>query len=567
MTKYFFIRHTMLIIQFNANNMSMKKIHIKRVKYILVFCALMSALHIFAATGTWKSTVTGGLINYKTTESSKPRKDVNSKYMTVVYLENLSFEKIGGNTIETDVNWLLNQGYRVIELDYSSNANAVSPQINTDIAAINDAIAAGSFCSLTDCSTYRSYVLCEGYRIMQDVSYFLNDPAIYNYPSSYLTRDSMYMDIVYPANPSKPIPVALSFSYSNSWATANYNQRLNLAYTLSGFDDTFLEGAPARGIAWAIADHPKFCDWGQGKPIGGANKAYGSFEVNPDAAQKVKSAVRTLRSKAKQLGLSDNIGIYGFSRGSDAGSMAIGDKSVPEFENAGFHNGENDDVQVAALGSGVFDFTQIFNATGDGDSNLETRCTMVWGPLAANMDLWKSMGSEYLVETNKTAPVIFFYNTTDALYYQDQIAHLKSKLETLGVPTEQTIDYSSGHAVPGTPASLNAVYNFFDKYLYPSNTTGVDGNTSSISSDLEFQFVGQKEDKLKLNFQLNGTGNLKVSLYNITGVKVNEKNCKVNTPGDFTVFFDQSKNKLRQGIYFIHASMENRQGFKKLRID
>lgn len=228
-----------------------------------------------AGTGNWPSKVTGGNIVFTTTEANSPSKDYSGKYLTVVYLENLGFEKIGGNSNETDVDWLLNQGYRVIELNYANHANAVSPKINADIIAINDAIFAGSFCGFNNCSQYRSYILFEGYRIARDVPYFLNDPTVYNRPSEYYEHYPLNMDIIYPANSAVTVPAVLSFSYSNSYVgDANVNQRLNLGNTLAGFNDSFLEGAPANGIAWAIADHPKFCSWGNGKPVDGPNDAY-----------------------------------------------------------------------------------------------------------------------------------------------------------------------------------------------------------------------------------------------------------------------------------------------------
>lgn len=430
-----------------------------------------------ASTGRWPSQVTGGSIAYTSTEAPAPLRDFEGNYLTVVYLENLGFKKIGGNSKAEDVAWLLSQGYRVIELDYDNNARAVAPKINADIIAVNDSIVAGSFCGYADCSRYQSYVLFEGYRISRNVPYFVDDPSVYNTPAQYTEGDTLYMDIIYPANAAAAVPVILSFSYCNSYATydpdkkmltdANKHQRLNLGNTLAGFNDSFLEGAPANGIAWAIAGHPKYCPWGSGKPVGGANDTYKSYQTNPDAAQKVKSAVRTLRAVGAGLGLSGKIGIYGFSRGSDAGSMAIGDRSVPILENAGFHIGVSDEVQAAALGPGVFDFTLIYEATGDGDSNLEARCPQAWGPLEGNYELWRSMGSAYLVESSATAPVFFFYNTDDQPYYRSQIEHLRAKLDSLGVPTSTLIDYGTGHSVPQTEASLTEMYNFFRRYLTP----------------------------------------------------------------------------------------------------
>lgn len=453
------------------------KTSLLRVKSGCLTLLLLLSLSSWAASGKWTSKVTGTAITFHSTEAHSPKKDFAGNYLTVVYLENLGFKKIGRNRNAKDVAWLLSQGYRVIELNYAKNSKAISPAINEDIIAINDAIAAGSFCGLGDCSNYQSYVLFEGYRIARNVPYFIDNPTVYNTPAEYTTGDPLHMDIIYPANTCVTVPVILSFSYSNSHATydskkgmltdANKDQRLNLAYSLAGFNDSFLEGAPANGMAWAIADHPKYCPWGKGKPVNGANDTYKSYQTNPDAAQKVKSAIRTLRAKGAQLGLSGKIGIFGFSRGSTAGSMAIGDKVVTEFENAGFNIGTSDDVQAAALGPGVFDYTQIYNTSGDGDTNLETRCPWVWGPLATNYELWQSMGSSYLAATSATAPVFFFYNTDDDLYYQDQIMHFKTKLDSLAVPTSTMVNYGTGHSIPQTAPSLTRLYDFFNKYLSP----------------------------------------------------------------------------------------------------
>ena len=443
--------------------------------FFALLLSLLLTVSSWASSGKWTSQVTGGTIEYTATESKNPIKDFNGNYVTVVYLKNLAIKKIGRNSIKKDVNWLLSEGYRVIELNYSKNSNAKALKINADIIAINDSIAAGSFCGFKNCSQYKSYVLFEGYRIARDVSYFIDDPKVYNTPEQYIVGDSLHMDIIYPANPKVKVPTILSFSYSNSYANYDNNkgmltdaykdQRLNLAYSFAGFNDSFLEGSPANGMAWAIADHPKYCPWGKGKPVNGANDAYKSYEANPDTAQKVKSAIRTLRAFGNKIGLSDKIGIFGFSRGSTAGSMAIGDKKVANLENAGFHIGISDDVQAAALGPGVFDYTVIYNKSNDGDKNMELRCPWVWGPLEENRALWESMGSSFLVETTATAPTLFFYNTDDDAYYEDQIINLKNKLDQLAVPTTTLINYGKGHAIPQTEQDLNILYSFFKNYL------------------------------------------------------------------------------------------------------
>jgi hypothetical protein len=443
---------------------------------IFLFC-LICAVDCFATTGQWESKATGNNIDYTVTNAKTPAKDFAGNYVTVVYLENPGFKKIGRNSNEQDVAWLLTQGYRVIELNYADNPLAVSPAINADIIAINKAIDKGNFCGCNDCSHYQSYVLFEGYRIARNVPYFKDDPTVYNTPAEYAVGDNLNMDIIYPANPARPVPVILSFSYSNSYATydpikkmltdEHKDQRLREDYTLAGFSDSFLEGAPANGMAWAIADHPKYCHWAKGKPVNGREDTYKSYESNPDAVRKVKSAVRTLRKMGSQLSLNGKIGIFGFSRGSTAGSMAVGDKKVLDIENAGFNLGVSDKVQAAALGPGVFDYTQIYNTLGDGDANLETRCPWAWGELNKNYALWQSMGSAYLVQSSAVPPVLFFYNTDDEHYYQDQIAHFKAKLDSLHVPTSTLVNYGKAHAVPQTAESLNQLYQFFRRYLTP----------------------------------------------------------------------------------------------------
>ncbi len=417
-----------------------------------------------AGTGGWNSRALSASISYRSTQPSQVARDQNGRCMTVVYLENLGFEKLGQNTNEEDVAWLLAQGYQVLELDYRKSPKAVSPLINLDIIDINDALNRGVFCDLSSCSSIRSYILFEGYRIRRDLAYFKDDPSVYNWPGAgYTEGDSLYMDVVYPANPSHEVPCVLSFSYSNSSGMAGQqHQRLFLGYTLAMFDDSFLEGAPARGMAWAIADHPKYADWGNGKPVGGDNKTYASYETNPDASQKVKSAIRTLRAEGRSLGLDGQIGVYGFSRGSTAASLAVGDRYVEEFETAGLHIGESSGIQAAALGSGVFDYTLIYELTGDGDKNLENGCPKAWGPLDSNRESWERQGAKWMVETSASAPVFFFYNTTDEQYYQSQIASFREWLDDRQIYTEECVDYSRGHAVPADTVSLERIYRFFE---------------------------------------------------------------------------------------------------------
>lgn len=398
--------------------------------------------------------------------------------MTVVYLENLNIPKIGQNSNADDVAWLRSQGYQVIELDYANHEKAVSPMLNTDIIAINSSLQNGQFCGC-NCSPSRSYILMEGYRLCRDIPYYQDDPSVYNYPDGYKDSegDWLYLDLVYPANPSVEVPVVVTFSYSNSYATyssgkltdANKHKRMYLPYFWGAFKDSFVEGASALGFAWAVCDHPKYCDWGQGRYPGGANKSLGAIEVNPDAARKVKSAIRTVRGVGKELGLNGDVAVTGFSRGSTAAALAVGDGQLTAYEESsrGRFPEESSLVQCALLGPGMFDYEHALSSS--------TEYTHMSDFVTHNSSCpWSMQGALATIETQASAPTLFFYNNDD--YFKDnnknpdglyatQAALMKAKLDDVGTPTEIISDYSTGHAVPQSTATLGEMYSFLTTYI------------------------------------------------------------------------------------------------------
>ena len=432
-----------------------------------------------AGTGKWNSSATGCALNYTSSKATgTAAKDANGKLMTIVYLKNLSVVKIGTNSVEEDVAWLRGEGYQVIEIDYDYHEKAVSPTINADIIAINNALQNGSFCGCS-CSPSRSYILLEGYRIQRDIPYYHDDPTVYNYPDVYKDSDGdwLYLDLIYPANPSVAVPVLVTFSYSSSYATnssgkltdANKHKRMHLANYWGAFKDSFVEGASAIGYAWAVCDHPKYCDWGQGRYTGGANKSLGAIEVNPDAARKVKSAIRTVRGIGKPLGLSGDVAVTGFSRGSTAASLAVGDGYIDSYEEAsrGRFPEESSRVQCALLGSGMFDYQQALSSSNE-YQHMQAFVT-------ANPDCpWEMQGALATIQSSNSAPTLFFHNTDD--YYRDnnkdpkglyatQASLMKSALDAVGTPTETLTGYSSGHAVPQTAATLQTMYDFLLQHV------------------------------------------------------------------------------------------------------
>lgn len=419
---------------------------------------------------TWHSPALQTVLGCTVSRPDKPATDTNGKCMTVVYLENLACEKIGRNSNKKDVRWLLNNGYKVIEIDYRHHPRALAPHLNADIMALNDTLAKGSFGSETDISDSRCYILFEGYRIARDVSYYLDDPTVYNYPDCYATQqgDSLYMDIVYPANAARDVPVLLSFSYSNSYAgTANEgcterykHRRMFLGYTFSMFDDSILEGSPAVGMAWAIADHPKYCDWGRGNPQGGRQKDYGAIEAADDAARKVRAAIRTVRNLAPAMCLNGKVALYGFSRGSTAASLAIGDKPFEEWmatDRSRFAEGETD-IQAAVLGPGIFDYA-LMSKTRNEYRHIDIYCNTTPDPQKA----WSRQGGACAIK-DSAAPTLLFCNTDDDPEYSTQAEHLVNLLRNTDTPHRVLRDYATGHSVPTSPAHITQIYTFLKEH-------------------------------------------------------------------------------------------------------
>lgn len=466
--------------------------------FLLLISLLLSAQGVLtpavlmAATGTWNSQVTGTSINYTASKAlGTAATDQNGKPMTVVYLENLGFEKTGQTSNADNVSWLRQQGWQVIELDYGHSDKAVSPTLNKDIIAINSSLQSGKFCGQT-CSEWRSYVLMEGYRINRDIAYYQDDPTVYNYPDAYMATagDSLYLDLVYPASPTAEVPVVITFSYSNSFATASNgkltnagkHKRMYLPYFWGAFKDSFVEGSSAVGFAWAVCDHPKYCDWGQGKYTGGGNKSLGAIEVNPDAARKVKSAIRTVRGIGRKLGLNGKVVVTGFSRGSTAAALAIGDGHIAEFEDAsrGRFDDESSQVQCGVLGPGMFDYQSALPT-----SNEYTRMSAY---LSKTGLPWEQQGALATIQTSTSAPTLFYYNTDDFYadqnkdpqgLYATQAQLMKEKLDALGIETETLTDYSTGHAVPQTEDDLRQMYAFIQKHVMTPTGSHVEGDIST----------------------------------------------------------------------------------------
>ena len=400
---------------------------------------------------SWTSATTGGAIEATVTQPNP----VVSPPALIVYLKNLSCERIGQESDASIIAYFTASGFRVVELDYTNHVNATAPFLNADVLKIRNEIGTGAFPGSGGliATKNKCYILCEGYRLLRNVPYYLNDPTVYSGPD---VNAQLRMDIAYPSQPSRAVPIVLEYSTSNSYQ-GNEDDRMRNDFAFTGTTDTILEGAPAAGIAWAMADHPKYRAWG-------SPSLYSGFEVNPDTIKKVRSSVRVLREVGATVGLSGNIMIHGFSRGATAGSMAAGDLADSAIDTAGYSTELSSRVQAVLLGSGIYDYSHSGGTTTGDPSGTQvdiySRFVTAWGATAPNLALWQSQGAVHYMATAATAPVFLSYNTDDAAWYVYQAQWLATNLVNLGVP-HQVVTGTGGHKVTTNATTLTAIYDFF----------------------------------------------------------------------------------------------------------
>jgi hypothetical protein len=428
---------------------------------------------------SWTSAATGGAITATVTEPNP----VVATPALIVYLKNLSCERIGQESDASIIASFTTNGYRVVTLDYAGHVKATTPFLNADVLKIRNEIGTGVFPGSTGLNAAKNkcYILCEGYRLMRNVPYYLNDPTVYSGSDS---GAELHMDIAYPSQPSRAVPIVMEYSTSNSYQ-GNEDDRMNNGNAFTGTTDTILEGAPAAGIAWAMADHPKYRTFG-------SPTLYSGFEVNPDTIKKVRSSVRVLREVGATVGLSGNITIHGFSRGASAGSMAAGDLAVAGIDSAGYSIALSSRVQAVLLGSGIYDYSHS-GGTTTGDTagtqvDIYNRFVTAWGATATNLAVWQMEGALYYTATAATAPVFLSYNTDDGTFYPYQAQLMAAKLTSLSVP-HQVVTGTGGHHVTTNATTLTAIYDFFKVHTNtlpskPGKTVLSNYNSNALTLDL-----------------------------------------------------------------------------------
>lgn len=343
---------------------------------------------------------------------------------TVVYLKQLATPRVGAESDATILTDFRTAGYLVVELDFANRTNACVPFINRDLGKLRDDIRAKKFLAEYKLDDAHIFIVPEGCRVKRDVEFY---------------RDGerwLALDIIYPAQPKKPVGALIEFSCDN------YNRFGNTS--LSICSDTILDAFATEGFAVAMADHP-------------VAAPYKGLDPMPDSARKIKAAVRTLRAEGETLGLNGKIAPVGFSRGSGMALMLVTTEGMPEFEGFGLHTNVNSAVQGAVVMSGRFTYLDLL-----ADDKMIPRYAKAWGEREASLDVWRRHGAlDYL--TKPILPLFLTINCTEGAEALHQMGVLRQRLTKLGGEFVFKMDNEPrGHKVTLDPEILGTM-NFYLK--------------------------------------------------------------------------------------------------------
>jgi dienelactone hydrolase len=334
----------------------------------------------------------------------------------VVYLVNLPVPRIGRERDETILADLRRDGCAVLFLDYAKHQLAAPASINPDLLKLREDLAGKSRAMLRDFEfdANRIFILPEGYRLKQNV------------PFAHDGERELAMDVMYPADPERPVPLVMEISCDNA-------NRMGVG-SLLFCRDTLLEGALVAGFAGAMVDHPVAAPY------------KGIDDPMPTCLERMQSAVVVLREQSKELGLNGKIGAIGFSRGATFAAMLSATR----------------DVDAAIVHGNRFDYLDLLP-----DDPMLARFTKAWGPVEQNRERWALHGAVHWLDAKRGAAPMFL-NTSDAesSEYRDGLEKLHRRLTAMGITHEYQVDRDGrGHRVTTDSQTLQRMYDFLRKHL------------------------------------------------------------------------------------------------------
>jgi dienelactone hydrolase len=353
---------------------------------------------------TWHSPATGGDVAGRVIAPAK----TDGLLPTVVYLTNLSIPRVGREKDETILADLTAGGHLVLVLDYAKHVHAISPKLNADVLAIREAVVKKTLLGNQKVDPNRLYILAEGFRLKRDIAFARDGDRV------------LAMDLFYPADPAKPVPVLVEITCDNV-------NRMG-ADSLIFCRDTLLEGAQFAGFAAAMLDHP-------------VRPPYkGLDDPMPESLDRCKAAVAKLRD----MGYA-KVGAIGFSRGGPFAAMLAAGSTV----------------DAALVHGNRYDYLHLTP-----DDPMLPRFVKAWGDPKTNADRWAIHGAVPMVNPN-SAPMYLNTSDTESPEYRHGLTLLANAVFDRGsIKSISQIDNDGrGHRVTEDPETLSNIYRFFHANL------------------------------------------------------------------------------------------------------
>lgn len=379
-----------------------------RRRCLLALLALAAAAAAPAAVLTWPSIATGRDLPVVLLEPTAPASA--GPVPLVVYLRGLAAPRLGTEGDASILRDFRAQGFLVALLDYGGDPRGRWPHLNRDLAALRAQLHRREFLGDRPIDPSRIHLVPAGHRLARDVEFFVDGGR------------RLAFDLLYPSQPRQPVGAVLEFSCDNARRMGNYS--------LQFCTDTLLEGAATEGFAVAMADHP-------------VAAPYRGLDPMPDAAHKVKAAVRTLRAVGTSHGLNGRIVTLGFSRGSGMALLAATTPHRGDLERGGAHPGVDASVQGAVVLSGRFTYLDLRP-----EDEMIPRYIAAWGELPTHAATWRAQGAlDQLV--GPTVPLFLSINVSESPDARHQMEVLRARLTQLGSPFEYRPESEPrGHRMP-----------------------------------------------------------------------------------------------------------------------
>ncbi|MCE5326696.1 MAG: prolyl oligopeptidase family serine peptidase [Planctomycetaceae bacterium] len=382
-----------------------------------------------AATGAWTSP---SLNKDLATTLYAPADDAPQRSRAgrpgIFYLKNLASQRAGTESDESIIADLLKDGYLVLVIDYAKDPKAVAPYMDLDIRAMRSSMG-GSKTKPGIFGPQRvdgdhTYVLAEGFRLVRDILYYGSE------------KDGYRLDIRYPSKPKTPAPALILNPCDNKNRMGNW--------VITTYNEVIVESAMTRGYAAVQIDNPV--------------KFYKGRDPMPEVAIIIKAAIRTVRAKGKDLGLSGKVGLMGFSRGSGQSGLAGLSSGMKELEQ-GPNLDQSSRPDALLLHAGRMDHLLLLKT----DPKFGSSYGDQFGDPVTNRKKWEE-GSAAFYVTKDDPPVFLSVGGNDE-YRVAQIKRMDEALTAAGVEHTLAITPGMGHRVTGDVTILGQIYDFFDKHL------------------------------------------------------------------------------------------------------